>query len=131
LQHHKFSNIFGLGDATSTPNAKTAAAVRKQVPILVDNILHLINNQPLDEKYDGYGSCPLTTSLSTVMLAEFAYGGKVTPSFPLLDPRKNLFIWWIGKKIGFPWMYWHLMIKGYRIDIPHLESYAKRFIKED
>jgi sulfide:quinone oxidoreductase len=131
LQHHKFSNIFGLGDATSTPNAKTAAAVRKQVPILVDNILHLINNQPLAEKYDGYGSCPLTTSLSTVMLAEFAYGGKVTPSFPLLDPRKNLFIWWIGKKIGFPWMYWHLMLKGYRIDIPHLESYAKRFIKED
>jgi len=131
LQHHKYSNIFGLGDATSTPNAKTAAAVRKQVPVLVDNILHLINNQPLDEKYDGYGSCPLTTSLSTVMLAEFAYGGKVTPSFPLLDPRKNLFIWWIGKKIGFPWMYWHLMIKGYRIDIPHLESYAKRYIKED
>ncbi len=131
LQHHKYANIFGLGDATSTPNAKTAAAVRKQVPILVDNILHLINNQPLDEKYDGYGSCPLTTSLSTVMLAEFAYGGKVTPSFPLLDPRKNLYIWWIGKKIGFPWMYWHLMIKGYRIDIPHLESYAKRFIKED
>ena len=131
LQHHKYSNIFGLGDATSTPNAKTAAAVRKQVPVVVDNILHLINNQSLDEKYDGYGSCPLTTSLSTVILAEFAYGGKVTPSFPLLDPRKNLYIWWIGKKIGFPWMYWHLMLKGYRIDIPHLESYAKRFIKED
>jgi len=131
LQHNKYANIFGLGDATSTPNAKTAAAVRKQVPILVDNILHLINGKPLEEKYDGYGSCPLTTSLSTVMLAEFAYGGKVTPSFPWLDPRKNLFIWWIGKKIGFPWMYWHLMLKGYRIDIPHLESYAKRFMKEE
>ena len=130
LQHNKYPNVFGLGDATSTPNAKTAAAVRKQVPILVDNILHLINGKAVEEKYDGYGSCPLTTSLSTVMLAEFAYGGKVTPSFPLLDPRKNLFIWWIGKKIGFPWMYWHLMIKGYRIDIPHLESYSKRFTKE-
>ncbi|MEI6335846.1 MAG: FAD/NAD(P)-binding oxidoreductase [Methylococcaceae bacterium] len=130
LQHNKYANIFGLGDATSTPNAKTAAAVRKQVPILVDNILHLINGKAVEEKYDGYGSCPLTTSLSTVMLAEFAYGGKVTPSFPLLDPRKNLFIWWIGKKIGFPWMYWQLMIKGYRIDIPHLESYSKRFTEE-
>ncbi len=130
LQHNKYPNNFGLGDAPSTPNANTAAAVRKQVPILVDNILHLINGKAVEEKYDGYGSCPLTTSLSTVMLAEFAYGGKVTPSFPLLDPRKNLFIWWIGKKIGFPWMYWHLMIKGYRIDIPHLESYSKRFTKE-
>ena len=131
LQHTKFPNIFGLGDVTSTPNAKTAAAVRKQVPILVDNIFHLIEGEALQEKYDGYGSCPLTTSLSTVILAEFSYGGKVTPSFPLLDPRKSLFIWWIGKKIGFPWMYWHLMLKGYRIDIPHLESYAKRFINED
>ena len=36
LQHNKYLNIFGLGDATSTANAKTAAAVRKQVPILVE-----------------------------------------------------------------------------------------------
>ncbi len=130
LQHAKFSNIFGLGDATSTPNAKTAAAVRKQVPVVVDNILALIKSKQLVEGYDGYGSCPLTTSLNTVMLAEFAYDGKVTPSFPLLDPRKNRFIWWWGKKVGFPWLYWHLMIKGYRIDIPHLESYAKKFMNE-
>jgi sulfide:quinone oxidoreductase len=65
------------------------------------------------------------------MLAEFGYGGKVTPSFPLLDPRKNRFIWWLGKKIGFPWMYWHLMIKGYRFDIPHKASYIQNLIKED
>ncbi|NOT12835.1 MAG: NAD(P)/FAD-dependent oxidoreductase [Methylococcaceae bacterium] len=131
LQHAKFSNIFGLGDATSTPNAKTAAAVRKQVPIVVDNILGLINSKQVAERYDGYGSCPLTTSLNTVMLAEFSYDGKVTPSFPFLDPRKNRAIWFWGKTTGFPWLYWHLMIKGYRIDIPHLESYAQDFVKED
>lgn len=131
LQHAKYSNIFGLGDATSTPNAKTAAAVRKQVPVVVDNILALMNSKQIAEGYDGYGSCPLTTSLNKVMLAEFSYDGKVTPSFPLLDPRKNRFIWWWGKTTGFPWLYWHLMLKGYRIDIPHLESYAEKFVKED
>lgn len=131
LQHNKYSNIFGLGDATSTPNAKTAAAVRKQVPVVVDNILNLINNKNIEEGYDGYGSCPLTTSLSTVMLAEFSYGGKVTPSFPKLDPRENRYIWWLGKVFGFPWLYWYLMLKGYRIDIPHLESYAKPFVDEE
>ncbi len=131
LQHNKYSNIFGLGDAGSTPNAKTAAAVRKQVPVVVDNILSLKNSKDVTGGYDGYGSCPLTTSLSTVMLAEFAYDGKVTPSFPLLDPRKNRSIWWWGKTTGFPWLYWHLMLKGYRIDIPHLESYAKKFLNED
>ncbi len=131
LQHNKYSTIFGLGDACSTPNAKTAAAVRKQVPVVVDNILGLMRNQPPVEGYDGYGSCPLTTSLSTVMLAEFAYTGKVTPSFPLLDPRKNRYMWWLGKIAGFPWLYWHIMLKGYRIDIPHRESYAQRFMNEE
>jgi sulfide:quinone oxidoreductase len=131
LQHNKFGNIFGLGDATSTSNAKTAAAIRKQVPVVVDNILNLMSQKALSEGYDGYGSCPLTTSLSTVMLAEFSYAGKVTPSFPLLDPRKNRWIWWWGKKTGFPWLYWHLMLKGYRIDIPHLASYAEKFLKDE
>jgi sulfide:quinone oxidoreductase len=131
LQHNKYANIFGLGDAGSTPNAKTAAAVRKQVPVVVDNILNLKNSKDIQGGYDGYGSCPLTTSLSTVMLAEFAYDGRVTPSFPWLDPRKSRWIWWWGKTNGFPWLYWHLMLKGYRIDIPHLESYAKRFMKEE
>lgn len=131
LQHNKYANIFGLGDAGSTPNAKTAAAVRKQVPVVVDNILNLKNNRDVHGGYDGYGSCPLTTSLNTVMLAEFAYDGRVTPSFPLLDPRKNRWIWWWGKTTGFPWLYWHLMIKGYRIDIPHKESYAQKFLNEE
>jgi sulfide:quinone oxidoreductase len=128
LQHTQYPNVFGLGDATTTPNAKTAAAVRKQVPVVVDNILNLINGKAVADKYDGYGSCPLTTSLKTVMLAEFSYAGKVTPSFPFLDPRENRFIWWLGKIMGFPWLYWHLMLKGYRIDIPHRESYAKKFL---
>ena len=128
LQSTKFSNVFGLGDAACTSNAKTAAAVRKQVPVVVDNIFAVMNGQTLREGYDGYGSCPLTTSLSTVLLAEFAYGGKVTPSFPLLDPRKNRWIWWLGKIAGFPWLYWHWMLKGYRFDIPHKEEYAKKFM---
>jgi sulfide:quinone oxidoreductase len=131
LQHNQFSNIFALGDAAATSNAKTAAAIRKQAPVVVDNILSLQNKTDIREGYDGYGSCPLTTSLSTVMLAEFSYDGKVTPSFPFLDPRKNRFIWWWGKTTGFPWLYWHLMIKGYRIDIPHLECYAKKFMNEE
>lgn len=131
LQHTVFSNVFSLGDVTSTPNAKTAAAVRKQVPVVVDNILKLLDSQEVTEEYDGYGSCPLTTSLNTVMLAEFSYGGKVTPSFPFLDPRTNSRLWWFGKTFGFPWLYWHIMLKGLRIDIPHKESYAEKFTKEN
>ncbi|MCK5924935.1 MAG: NAD(P)/FAD-dependent oxidoreductase [Methylococcales bacterium] len=133
LQHTKFANVFGLGDATNTPNAKTAAAVRKQVPVVVDNILALIKNTEavVKEGYDGYGSCPLTTSLNTVILAEFSYGGKVTPSFPFLDPRKESWLWWFGKTMGFPWMYWQMMLKGCRFDVPHLEIYSADLGKKD
>jgi sulfide:quinone oxidoreductase len=130
LQHVKYPNVFGLGDAASTGNAKTAAAVRKQVPVVVDNIVNAMNKTPMREGYDGYGSCPLTTSLSGVILAEFSYGGKVTPSFPFVDPRKSRWIWWLGKTTIFPWMYWHLMLKGIRFDIPHLSSYAEKFVNE-
>ena len=38
MQHNKYSNIFGLGDVAALPTAKTGAAIRKQVPIVVDNI---------------------------------------------------------------------------------------------
>ena len=131
LQHHKFTNIFGLGDAASTTNAKTAAAVRKQVPVVVDNILNLIHAKSVEGKYDGYGSCPLVTSLNTVILAEFSYDSRITPSFPFLDPRVARWIWWVGKKIGFPWMYWDLMLKGIRFDIPHKSSYAAKFVDKE
>lgn len=129
LKHARYPNIFGLGDATSTPNAKTAAAVRKQVPVVVRNILALMQGRELDPGYDGYGSCPLTTSLSTVMLAEFAYDGRVTPSFPVLDPRKNRTIWWFGKKYLLPLLYWSYMLKGIHFDIPHRESYVERLLE--
>ena len=128
LIHTQYKNIFGLGDVIGTTNAKTAAAVRKQVPVVADNILSLMSGDQMGAKYTGYGSCPLTTSLSSVMLAEFSYGGEVTPSFPFLDPRKNRYIWWLGKRIGLPLLYWNIMLKGRRIDLPSKASYAKKYI---
>ncbi len=130
LQHNRYPNIFGLGDATSTPNAKTAAAVRKQVPVLVDNILKLMVHETKLATYDGYGSCPLTISLNKVLLAEFSYGGEVTPTFSV-NPGKARRIWWWGKTTGFPWLYWHFMLKGSRIDISHSAAKAAKYINKD
>ena len=87
MQSTKYPNVFGLGDACSTPNSKTAAAVRKQAPVVVRNLMALIQGGTIEEGYYGYGSCPLTTAYGKVLMAEFTYGGKVTPTFPL-DPRE-------------------------------------------
>jgi sulfide:quinone oxidoreductase len=123
MQHNKYPNVFGLGDAGSTPNSKTAAAVRKQAPVVVRNLLHLIDGGNLEEEgYDGYGSCPLTTAYGKVILAEFTYGGKVTPTFPL-DPRKERSVMWWVKKTGLPIMYWDYMLKGYEWFPEHNTDY--------
>jgi sulfide:quinone oxidoreductase len=118
LQHTKYGNVFALGDAGSTPNSKTAAAVRKQSPIVVRNLLALIDGQTLDDGYDGYASCPLTTAYGKVLLAEFCYAGKVTPTFPL-DPRKERWIYWWIKASGLPFFYWNYMLKGHEWFLKH------------
>ena len=123
MQHKKYSNVFGLGDACSSPNSKTAAAIRKQAPVVVRNLLILINGGKLDEGYDGCASCPLVTAYGKVIMAEFIYGGKVTPTFPL-DPRKERWVnWWI-KITGLPLMYWHYMLKGHEWFFKHNTDYV-------
>jgi sulfide:quinone oxidoreductase len=125
LQHARYPNIFGLGDATSTPNAKTAAAVRMQAPVVVKNLLAVMKGQKATAVYDGYGSCPLTVAIGKIVLAEFAYGGKVTPSFPL-DPRVPRRSMWYLKTKFLPWLYWHHMFGGGEFDLQHKErDFAK------
>lgn len=118
MQHNKFTNVFALGDAGSTPNSKTAAAIRKQAPVVVDNILALMKGEKPSAVYDGYASCPLTTAYKKVIMAEFCYGGKVTPTFPL-DPSKERQVNWYIKTIGLPIFYWFYMLKGFDKFLPH------------
>ena len=111
LQHTKYKNIFALGDATNTPNAKTGAAVRKQVPVLVKNLIALMEHREMPEQYSGYGSCPLTVGYGKLILAEFGYDNKVMETFPF-DQAKPRWSMWLLKKYILPWLYWHKMLKG-------------------
>ncbi len=111
LQHVRYPHIFGLGDVCGTSNAKTAAAVRKQIVVVAENLLALRKQAPLPLKYDGYGSCPLTVEKGKVVLAEFGYGGKLLPTFPL-DPTRARRSMWFLKATLLPWFYWNGMLKG-------------------
>ncbi len=112
LQHVRYPNVFSLGDAGSTPNSKTGAAIRKQAPVVAENIDAYLKGRPLTATYDGYASCPIVTSSHAMLLAEFDYSLHMTPSFPLLDPTKPHRAYWYLKKYGLPFMYWNLMLKG-------------------
>ena len=111
LKHPRYPGVFALGDICGTTNAKTAAAVRKQIVVVAENLLALRKQQPLPLKYDGYGSCPLTVEKGKVILAEFGYAGKLLPTFPLdpTIPRRSA--WWL-KATLLPWFYWNGMLKG-------------------
>lgn len=114
LQHVRYPNVFGLGDAGSMPNAKTAAAARKQAPVVAVNALRQLEGKGPTAGYDGYGSCPLTVERGKIVLAEFAYGGKLAPSFPtwLVDGTKPARLSWMLKADLLPWLYWNGMLKG-------------------
>jgi len=114
LQHNKYPNIYGLGDAGSTPNAKTMAAARKQAPIVAVNMLAQMDGTKSRANYDGYGACPLTVEKGKVVLAEFGYGGKLLPSMPnwLLKGTKPTRMAWFLKDSLLPSVYWNQMLKG-------------------
>ncbi len=114
LRHKRFGNVFGLGDACNAPNAKTAAAARKQAPIVALNLLAVMDGLKPSYHYDGYGSCPLTVERGKIVLAEFGYGGKLLPSFPEwlnVGTRPTKFGWLLKARI-LPWVYWNMMLKG-------------------
>ena len=111
LQNPTYPNVFGLGDAAGLPCAKTGAAVRKQAPVLVENLLSAMTGATLRAQYDGYGSCPLITGYGKLILAEFNYENKSTPTFPF-DQSKERWSMFILKKYLLPWMYWNRMLQG-------------------
>jgi sulfide:quinone oxidoreductase len=114
LRHKSFTNVFALGDVANTTNAKTAAAARKQAPVVANNLLVTLGKLKGEAKYDGYGSCPLTVERGKIVLAEFTYGGKLAPSFPtwLIDGTKPSVLAWYLKERLLPPIYWEAMLKG-------------------
>lgn len=118
MQSPDFSNVFGLGDVAALPTAKTGAAIRKQVPIVVDNISRLIVNDTIgDMAYNGYSSCPLVTDYGKMVLAEFDYDNNFIPDPKLKqmlikDSSKEHWRLWMLKKYMLPYLYWNKMMKG-------------------
>jgi len=117
LQHVKpeYSNIFSLGDASSLPTSKTAAAITKQAPVLTENLFHLMDSGKIGSAaYDGYTSCPLLTGYGELLLAEFKYGLIPAESFAnsIGDQATPRRVFYHLKKDIFPWVYFNYYVKG-------------------
>jgi sulfide:quinone oxidoreductase len=111
LQHTRYKNIFGAGDASSLPTSRTGAAVRKQAPVVVGNLLAAMRGETLTESYSGYSSCPLITGYDKLVLAEFDYTNQPVETFPF-DQSKERWSMFQMKKYLLPYLYWNQILPG-------------------
>lgn len=111
LQHVKYPNVFALGDIAAVPMGKTGGSARKQYKVVVENLISAMEGKELTSKYGGYTVCPLITDIGKVMLAEFDWSKKPTPSFPL-DPTQERYIWWLLKVYALKPMTVYGMLSG-------------------
>jgi sulfide:quinone oxidoreductase len=112
MRHVRYPEVFALGDAGSTPNSKTGAAIRKQAPVVVENLLAVIAGEEPTARYDGYASCPITTARDRMLLCEFDYTLQPHPTIPLIDTTHERYDMWLLKRYGLPFVYWNLMLRG-------------------
>ena len=111
LRHVRHPEVFALGDCSSLPTSKTGAAIRKQAPVLVSNLLASLQGREGSAAYDGYTSCPLVTGYGKLILAEFNYKNEPLETFPF-DQGKERASMYALKKWALPLLYWHGMLKG-------------------
>ena len=111
LQHLRYPHIFSLGDSSGLPTSKTGAAIRKQAPVLVANLLAAIEGKPFTASYNGYTSCPLVTAYGKLVLAEFDYDGKPQETFPFDQSKERRSMYWL-KRYVLPWLYWSKILPG-------------------
>ena len=111
LQHNRFANIFSLGDASSLPTSRTGAAIRKQTPVVVKNLLALMRQNALVGNYTGYTSCPLVTGYGKLVLAEFDYNNQPMETFPFDQSKERWSMYQLKTKV-LPWLYWNKILTG-------------------
>ncbi|OJT06066.1 Sulfide:quinone oxidoreductase, mitochondrial [Trametes pubescens] len=108
-------NVWAIGDCSSLPTSKTAAAITAQAPVLTENLFSVVDTgRVAGAEYDGYTSCPLLTGYGKLMLAEFKYGLEPQESFSNVfgDQAIPRSAFYYLKKDFFPYVYWNYMVKG-------------------
>lgn len=111
LQHKRYPNVFGIGDTCGIPMAKTGGSARHQAPVVIENLLSVMNGRKPLAKYDGYTVCPLKTAYGEIVMAEFNYDG-LAPTFPALNPATPRWLWWEFDLHALQPLYRHSMLNG-------------------
>ena len=110
LQHKRYKNIFGLGDAVGLPFGKTGGSAQQQAIVIQDNLAAVIEAMKPPMEYNGYTVAPIKTEFGKVLLAEFNEK-ELLPTF-MLSPYKPRWIWWELDLHVMRHAYFSLMMRG-------------------
>jgi sulfide:quinone oxidoreductase len=111
MQHRRYQNVFGIGDTCGIPMGKTGGSAHHQAPVVVANLVSVMNSQKPMAKYDGYTVCPLKTAYGEIIMAEFNYDG-LAPTFPVLNPATPRWLWWEFDLYALQPLYRNAMLNG-------------------
>lgn len=111
LQHVAYPRVWGLGDVATVDALPSGGALRKQVPVVADNIRARRTGRPM-RHYSGYSVAPVTTSRRHLLLGEFDRAGRPEPTVRVPDlvrPRRSLLLF--DRHLE-PQVYWHRLLRG-------------------
>jgi sulfide:quinone oxidoreductase len=112
FRHRRHPDVWAVGDGAGVDTDPSGGALRRQVKILVDNVLAARSGGSMDE-YDGYTVAPVATDARLLIAGEFDRSGAVTSSLPsFVDPLKPRRTAWAFDRYGLPQTYWNLILKG-------------------
>jgi sulfide:quinone oxidoreductase len=134
LQSDKWDNVWVIGDATNLPTSKAGSVVHFEADVLVENILrHMHGLEPLPD-YDGHSNCFIETGFEKGLLIDFNYDTEPLPGkYPLpgIGPmdllQESAMNHW--GKLGFRWMYWHMLLKGEELPLQSQMSMAGKWTR--
>ncbi len=112
LRHRTYPNIWAAGDVAAVDTDPSGGALRRQIKILVDNLLAARSGGEMTE-YDGYTVAPIATDTHQLIAGEFDRSGAIASSLPsFVDSTKPSRLAWAFDRYVLPQIYWHQILKG-------------------
>ena len=116
-------DIFVLGDAGTIPTSKAGAVAHFSIDIFMENFEQYLAGKPMTHRFDGHANCFIESGRGKAMLLDFNYDVEPLTGaypFPVVGPltllKESRVDHW--GKLGFRWIYWHLLIPGRWLPLP-------------
>jgi sulfide:quinone oxidoreductase len=112
FQHRSHQQVWAVGDGATVDTDPSGGALRRQVSILVENLLAARTDNSFT-KYDGYTVAPIATDAHHLIAGEFDRSGTLASSLPsFVDPLKSRRTAWAFDRYALPQIYWNLILNG-------------------